>query len=80
MGELQSVLQMYTVPMKFDSQGTIEEKATLDFEAGVGVDILVEYINTSPPRSGDEEDDMRSSQPALMRGVVGPKFEVTVRR
>ncbi|KAK0240437.1 glycoside hydrolase family 3 protein [Armillaria nabsnona] len=53
----------------FYGQGTIEEKATLDFEAGVGVDILVEYINTSPPRSGDEEDDMRSSQPALMRGV-----------
>ncbi|KAG7452963.1 glycoside hydrolase family 3 protein [Guyanagaster necrorhizus] len=53
----------------FYGQGTIEEKATLDFEAGVGVDILVEYINTSPPKNGDEEDDMRSSQPALMRGV-----------
>ncbi|KAK0441158.1 glycoside hydrolase family 3 protein [Desarmillaria tabescens] len=53
----------------FYGQGTIEEKATLDFKAGVGVDVLVEYINTSPPKNSDKEDDMRSSQPALMRGV-----------
>ncbi|KAF9021687.1 glycoside hydrolase family 3 protein [Hymenopellis radicata] len=53
----------------FYGQGTIEEKATLDFEAGVGLDILVEYINTSAPRAVGEDGDAESSQPALMRGV-----------
>jgi len=48
-------------------QGTIEEKAVFDFEAGKSVDIIVEYTNTSPPV---ENGEGKSSQPALMRGVV----------
>ncbi|KIY64591.1 glycoside hydrolase family 3 protein [Cylindrobasidium torrendii FP15055 ss-10] len=47
----------------FYGQGTIEEKAVVDFKAGVGREILVEFNNIMPPREGVD------SQPALMRGV-----------
>jgi hypothetical protein len=49
------------------SQGTIEEKGAIDMIADKPVDILVEYTNSSPP-NGSTGD--KSSQPALMRGVV----------
>lgn len=49
----------------FYGQGTVEEKATVHLEAGVSVDVYVEYTNTKPPE-GPEAD---RSQPALMRGV-----------
>lgn len=52
------------------SQGTIEEKATVDVTAGVPLDVLVEYTNTPPPDGDDENGPGRLSQPALMRGVV----------
>lgn len=47
-------------------QGSAEEKATLNLEAGKPVDIYVEYDNLSPAAKGVQ------SQPALMRGVVCP--------
>ncbi|KAF9264923.1 glycoside hydrolase family 3 protein [Marasmius fiardii PR-910] len=47
----------------FYGQGTVEEKAVIQVEAGKSLDILVEYTNTKPPT-----DDI-SAQPALMRGV-----------
>ena len=47
-------------------QGTVEEKATVNVEAGKPIDIYVEYTNTPPPDS--TQADM--SQPGLMRGVV----------
>ncbi|KAG6811171.1 hypothetical protein H0H92_008655 [Tricholoma furcatifolium] len=53
----------------FYGQGTIEEKATVDVTAGVPMDVLVEYTNTSPPDGADENGEGRLSQPALMRGV-----------
>ncbi|KAG6833210.1 hypothetical protein H0H87_010273 [Tephrocybe sp. NHM501043] len=53
----------------FYGQGTIEEKATIDVIAGVPMDVLVEYTNTSPPDGADENGEGRLSQPALMRGV-----------
>ncbi|GLB35269.1 putative glycosyl hydrolase 3 family protein [Lyophyllum shimeji] len=53
----------------FYGQGTVEEKATVDLTAGVGVNVLVEYTNTPPPDGADEKGEGRLSQPALMRGV-----------
>ncbi|EKM82934.1 hypothetical protein AGABI1DRAFT_118340 [Agaricus bisporus var. burnettii JB137-S8] len=54
----------------FYGQGTVEEKATVNFSAGKAVDVLVEYTNTV---ASDTDDDQhggdRISQPALMRGV-----------
>ncbi|KAJ7694074.1 glycoside hydrolase family 3 protein, partial [Mycena rosella] len=50
----------------FYGQGTIEEKAVINLNAQVPVDVLVEYTNTPPPTDGS--DDV-SSQPALMLGV-----------
>ncbi|KAI0315538.1 glycoside hydrolase family 3 protein [Amylostereum chailletii] len=49
----------------FYGQGTIEEKAVVDLEAGNSVDVLVEYTNTPPPDAAEAD----LSQPALMRGV-----------
>ncbi|KAG6865876.1 hypothetical protein C0991_010957 [Blastosporella zonata] len=54
---------------KDPAQGTVEEKATIDVIAGVPMDVLVEYTNTSPPDGADENGEGRLSQPALMRGV-----------
>ncbi|KAF5376574.1 hypothetical protein D9757_008256 [Collybiopsis confluens] len=54
----------------FYGQGTIEEKATIQLEAGKPVEVLVEYTNTRP--SPDEDNGGKSapeSQPALMRGL-----------
>lgn len=54
----------------FYGQGTIEEKAVIDLEAGKAVDVLVEYTNTTAPAGDDDEHgEGRISQPALMRGV-----------
>ncbi|KAG6910876.1 hypothetical protein DXG01_006559 [Tephrocybe rancida] len=53
----------------FYGQGTVEEKATIDVIAGVPMDVVVEYTNTSPPDGADENGEGRLSQPALMRGV-----------
>ncbi|KAF8163026.1 beta-glucosidase [Crassisporium funariophilum] len=53
----------------FYGQGTIEEKATINLEAGKSVDILVLYTNTPPLDGDDEKGEGRLSQPALMRGV-----------
>ncbi|KXN87735.1 putative beta-glucosidase I [Leucoagaricus sp. SymC.cos] len=54
----------------FYGQGTIEEKAVVDFTAGVSVDVLVEYTNTVASTGDDDEHGGgRISQPALMRGV-----------
>lgn len=47
-----------------NSQGSAEEKATLNLKEGEPVDIYVEYDNLSPTPKGVQ------SQPALMRGVV----------
>lgn len=47
-------------------QGTVEEKATVDLEAGKAYKIHVEYTNTMPASGGKRD----LSQPALMRGVV----------
>ena len=45
----------------------------MDVEAGVSINVMVEYTNTPPP-DGAESD---LSQPALMRGVVSiPAFEL----
>ncbi|KAK7060136.1 hypothetical protein VNI00_000900 [Paramarasmius palmivorus] len=48
----------------FYGQGTIEEKAVVNMEAGKSVDVLVEYTNTDPPETAE-----RDSQPGLLRGV-----------
>ncbi|TFK72570.1 glycoside hydrolase family 3 protein [Pluteus cervinus] len=53
----------------FYGQGTVEEKATVPLEAGVPVDVLVEYTNTTAPDGADENGESRNAQPALMRGV-----------
>ncbi|KAH9483793.1 putative beta-glucosidase I [Psilocybe cubensis] len=53
----------------FYGQGTIEEKATINLNAGQSVDVLVLYTNTPPPDGDDENGEGRLSQPALMRGV-----------
>ncbi|KAL9714898.1 hypothetical protein Ac2012v2_001558 [Leucoagaricus gongylophorus] len=52
----------------FYGQGTIEEKAVLDFRAGESANILVEYTN-AVVSDDDEHGEGRISQPALMRGV-----------
>lgn len=54
----------------FDSQGTVEEKASINVQAGKSVDVFVLYTNTPPPDGDDENGEGRLSQPALMRGVV----------
>ncbi|PPQ65097.1 hypothetical protein CVT24_003058 [Panaeolus cyanescens] len=50
----------------FYGQGTVEEKASIELEAGKPASILVWYTNKSPPVNDGERD---ISQPALMRGV-----------
>lgn len=52
----------------FYGQGTVEETAVLKFEAGKARTVLMEYTNTFPPAS-DNEEAKPDSQPALMRGV-----------
>ncbi|KAI4518352.1 glycoside hydrolase family 3 protein [Schizophyllum commune Loenen D] len=52
----------------FYGQGTIEEKAVVDLEAGKPVRLNIEYTNTPPPDQ-DSNDERRNAQPALMRGV-----------
>ncbi|KZV61870.1 glycoside hydrolase family 3 protein [Peniophora sp. CONT] len=49
----------------FYGQGTVEEKAVVNVEAGKPLDVLIEYTNTPPPDS--EQTD--TSQPGLMLGV-----------
>ncbi|KAF9036785.1 glycoside hydrolase family 3 protein [Panaeolus papilionaceus] len=50
----------------FYGQGTVEEKGSIQLDAGKPASILVWYTNKSPPVSDSERD---ISQPALMRGV-----------
>ncbi|KDQ59402.1 glycoside hydrolase family 3 protein [Jaapia argillacea MUCL 33604] len=50
-------------------QGTVEEKAVVDFTAGKGREIVVEYTNTFPPTTNEDAEEKPNSQPALMRGV-----------
>ncbi|CAA7270155.1 unnamed protein product [Cyclocybe aegerita] len=53
----------------FYGQGTVEEKACIQLEAGKPVNVLVLYTNTAAPDGDDEKGEGRLSQPALMRGV-----------
>jgi len=53
----------------FYGQGTVEEKAVVDLEAGKAVNVLVEYMNTPPPDDSEDNSKRTSAQPALMRGV-----------
>ncbi len=55
----------------------MEEKATVTLEAGVPVDVLVEYTNTTAPDGADENGEGRNAQPALMRGVVCRYLELS---
>ena len=50
----------------FYGQGSMEEKAVVQITKGTSVEVLVEYINSSPPDAGDKD----LAQPALMLGVV----------
>lgn len=59
----------------FYGQGSVEEKAIIETVAGKSVDVMVEYVNTSPPDSTHERD---LSQPALMLGVVSSFFNTII--